>query len=107
MAVRRRALLPLETSWLIRSRNDSFKLLAASKMMMASLLRNSNRPTGHPSRDYPVTGDSNQSTRAYTKLNDHKMKVTIKTGEKVILSGTITISADGKSRTPLTARKMS
>jgi len=50
-------------------------------------------------KDYPVTGDSNQSSRAYTLVNDHQLKFTVKSEDKVILSGTITVSADGKTRT--------
>lgn len=50
-------------------------------------------------KDYPVTGDSNQTSRAYTKVNANTMKFKVKKGEKVILSGTIVVSADGKSRT--------
>jgi hypothetical protein len=50
-------------------------------------------------KDYPATGDPNQSARSYTRVNDHAMKFKIKNGEKVILSGTIVIAADGKSRT--------
>jgi len=50
-------------------------------------------------KDYPVSGDSNQSTRSYTKVDDHTLKFKIKSGEKVILTGTIVTAADGKSRT--------
>jgi hypothetical protein len=50
-------------------------------------------------KDYPVAGDPNQSTRSYTQVNDHTMKFNIKSGGKVIMSGTIVIAADGKSRT--------
>lgn len=50
-------------------------------------------------KDYPVTGDSNQTSRAYTTVNDHKLKFSIKHDDKVILNGVITVSADGKTRT--------
>jgi len=50
-------------------------------------------------KDYPVTGDTNQTSRSYTKVNAHTLKFKIKGGEKVILSGTIVVAADGKSRT--------
>ncbi len=50
-------------------------------------------------KDYPATGDANQGMRSYTKVNDNTLKFKIKNGEKVILSGTIMIAADGKSRT--------
>jgi hypothetical protein len=50
-------------------------------------------------KDYPVTGDSNQSTRSYTKVDANTMKIKVKSGDKVVLSGTIVIAPDGKSRT--------
>jgi hypothetical protein len=49
-------------------------------------------------KDYPVTGDANQTARAYTRINDHKLKFTVKHDDKVVLSGVITVSADGKTR---------
>jgi len=50
-------------------------------------------------KDYPVTGDPNQSTRSVKVINDHKMDVDVKKDGKVTASGTIEIAADGKSRT--------
>jgi hypothetical protein len=50
-------------------------------------------------KDYPVMGDARQSSRSYTMVNDHALKFAVKSGDKVILSGTINISADGKTRT--------
>jgi len=50
-------------------------------------------------KDYPVTGDSNQSTRSVKLINDRKMDVDVKKDGKVIMSGHIEIAADGKSRT--------
>ena len=50
-------------------------------------------------KDYPVAGDPNQEARAYTKVDDHTMKVKIKRGDKVAMTGTVAISADGKTRT--------
>jgi ribosomal protein L21E len=50
-------------------------------------------------KDYPVTGDSNQSTRSYMQVNARTLKFAVKHGDKVILSGTIVIAPDGKSRT--------
>jgi hypothetical protein len=50
-------------------------------------------------KDYPVTGDTNQTSRSYTKVNDRELKFTVKHDDKAILSGTIKISADGKTRT--------
>jgi hypothetical protein len=50
-------------------------------------------------KDYPVTGDSNQSTRSVKVINDHVMEVAVKKDGKVTMSGKIVIAADGKSRT--------
>jgi hypothetical protein len=50
-------------------------------------------------KDYPVTGDTHQTSRWYKMINDHKMSFAVKNGDKVLLSGTITTSADGKTRT--------
>jgi hypothetical protein len=57
-------------------------------------------------KDYPVTGDPNQTSRSYTKVNAHTLKFKIVSGDKVALSGTIAVAADGKSRT-VTASGMS
>ncbi len=57
-------------------------------------------------KDYPVTGDSRQSTRSYSKADANTMKISVKSGDKVVLSGNIVISADGMSRT-VTASGMS
>jgi hypothetical protein len=50
-------------------------------------------------KDYPVTGDPNQDTRSYTKVNDRTLALTVKKNGKAIATGRIVISADGKSRT--------
>jgi hypothetical protein len=50
-------------------------------------------------KDYPVTGDPNTDTRAYTKVNDHTLAFTNKKGDKVTVSGRGVVSADGKTRT--------
>lgn len=50
-------------------------------------------------KDYPVTGDSHQAARSYTKVNDHTMKFKVTNGDKVVLSGTMVVAADGKTRT--------
>ncbi|HZE69998.1 MAG TPA: hypothetical protein VE135_10800 [Pyrinomonadaceae bacterium] len=49
--------------------------------------------------DYPVTGDANADTRAYKQVNDHTLELTNKKAGKVVLTGKIVVSADGKSRT--------
>ena len=50
-------------------------------------------------KDYPVTGEADADTRAYTKVNDHTLSMTMKKGSKIITTGRIVVSADGKTRT--------
>jgi hypothetical protein len=50
-------------------------------------------------KDYPVKGDANYDSRAYTKITDSTMNMTIKKDGKVIANGTINVAPDGKSRT--------
>ncbi len=50
-------------------------------------------------KDYAVTGDPTSDMRAYKRVNDHTLSMTIKKGGKVTSTGTIKVSADGKSRT--------
>jgi hypothetical protein len=50
-------------------------------------------------KDYPVTGDSTSDTRSYKKIDDHTLVLTNKKDGKVTITGRITVSADGKTRT--------
>jgi hypothetical protein len=50
-------------------------------------------------KDYPLTGDPTADTRTYTQVNDHTLRLSNKMGGKVVTSGTITVAADGKTRT--------
>jgi len=50
-------------------------------------------------KDYPVTGDATQDARAYRKIDASTMELDVKKGGKVLLTGNIVLSADGKSRT--------
>jgi hypothetical protein len=50
-------------------------------------------------KDYRVTGDPNSDTRAYRKLNDRTLEVTVKKNGKVTVMGRSEVSADGKTRT--------
>ena len=54
-------------------------------------------------KDYAVTGDSASDTRAYTRVNAHTLKMVVKKGGKVTATGSIVVSADGKSRTVSTS----
>jgi hypothetical protein len=53
-------------------------------------------------KDYPVTGDSNSDARAVKKIDDHTLTFEVKKGGKVLFTGRIVLSADGKSRTVTT-----
>jgi hypothetical protein len=50
-------------------------------------------------KDYPVTGDPNADTRAYAKVNDRTLQVTVKKNRKVTATAQTVVSADGKTRT--------
>lgn len=50
-------------------------------------------------KDYPVTGDPLSDARSYTKVGDRILGFNIVKDRKVITSGRIVVSADGKSRT--------
>lgn len=50
-------------------------------------------------KDYPVTGNPNLDARSYKKVNDHTLAISNKKDGKVIESGRIVVSDDGKSRT--------
>lgn len=50
-------------------------------------------------KDYAVTGDPNADTRSIKKVDAHHYKLTSKKGGKVTVSGTVELSADGKTRT--------
>jgi len=50
-------------------------------------------------KDYPVTGDPDVDMRSYTRVNDHRLRINETKAGKVVVSGTISVSADGKTRT--------
>ena len=54
-------------------------------------------------KDYAVTGDPTSDTRAYKKVNDNMLDMTIKKDGKVTATGEIVVSADGKTRTVTTS----
>lgn len=51
---------------------------------------------------YPVTGDPNTDERSYTPVDKLTLKLTTRKGGKVVTTGTIVVSADGKTRTVTT-----
>ena len=54
-------------------------------------------------KDYPVSGDPTADTRSYKKINAHTLELTNKKDGKVVVTGKITVSADGKTRTVTTS----
>jgi hypothetical protein len=50
-------------------------------------------------KDYPLTGDATADTRNYKKTGARTLTLVNKKGGKTILTGKVTIAADGKSRT--------
>jgi len=54
-------------------------------------------------KDYPVTGDPRTDARSYKKINDRTLELTAKKDGKVVTTGRIVVSADGKSRSVTTS----
>jgi hypothetical protein len=50
-------------------------------------------------KDYPLTGDPSADARSYKKIDARTLELTNKKGGKTVMSGKITVSADGKTRT--------
>jgi len=50
-------------------------------------------------KDYPVTGDPNSDMRSYARVDDRTLAVTVKKDGKVLASGRLIVSPDGKRRT--------
>ncbi len=50
-------------------------------------------------KDYAVTGDPTTDMRSYKKSGDRTLELTNKKGGKTTVSGSVVVSADGKSRT--------
>ena len=53
-------------------------------------------------KDYPATGDPAYDSRSYTRVDANTLDMTVKKGGKVVGTGRIVVSADGKSRTVTT-----
>ena len=56
-------------------------------------------------KDYPVTGDPSEDTRAVKKLDDHTLSFEVKKDGKTMTTGRISVAPDGKSRTVTTTGK--
>jgi hypothetical protein len=53
-------------------------------------------------KDYPVTGDTTSDARAVKTVDDHNLTFSVKKDGKVVITGKIVLSADGKTRTVTT-----
>ena len=53
-------------------------------------------------KDYKVTGTDMYDTRSYIPAGKHSLSMTIKKGDKTTMTGKVTVSPDGKSRTVTT-----
>jgi hypothetical protein len=54
-------------------------------------------------KDYAVSGDPNGDTRSYRRIDDRTLEFVGKKGGKVIVTGRVALSADGKVRTVTTS----
>lgn len=50
-------------------------------------------------KDYPLVGDPQANSRSYKKVDDHTTDLTNKKDGKVVATGRIEVSTDGKTRT--------
>jgi hypothetical protein len=50
-------------------------------------------------KDYPVTGDPTSDVRSYKRVNSRTLQFTARKNRKVVVTGRVVVSADGKSRT--------
>ena len=55
--------------------------------------------------DYAIAGDPDADMRSYNKVDDHTLNFWQKKAGKVVMSGKIVVSADGKTRTVTTISK--
>ena len=53
-------------------------------------------------KDYPVTGDPSVDARSYTRVDERTLTFANKLAGKVLLTGRVVVSADGKTRTVTT-----
>jgi hypothetical protein len=50
-------------------------------------------------KEYPVTGTTTHEMRAYSAAGHHTLSMVMTKGGKTVMTGTVAISADGKTRT--------
>jgi hypothetical protein len=53
-------------------------------------------------KNYPVTGDPTSEARSYKKVDDRTVELTVWYHGRILTTGRIVVSADGKSRTVTT-----
>lgn len=53
-------------------------------------------------KDYKVTGTTEYDTRSYIPAGKHSLSMTIKKGDKTLITGKVMVAPDGKSRTVTT-----
>lgn len=53
-------------------------------------------------KDYPVAGDPTSDVRSYKRLNNRTLEFAARKNRKVMVTGRVVVSADGKSRTVTT-----
>lgn len=54
-------------------------------------------------KDYPITGDPTADMRSYKQVDERTLELTNKKDGKVIVTGKVAVSADGKTRTVTTS----
>jgi hypothetical protein len=54
-------------------------------------------------KDYPVTGDPTSDMRSYKRVNARTLEFAVRKNHKVMVTGRVVVSADGKSRTVTTS----
>jgi hypothetical protein len=96
--------IPKNTSVVYEAAGDSVKVIVDG--VGADGKATHNEWTGKfDGKDYAVTGDPTADSRSYKKVDDRTLTLTNKKDGKVTLTGTVKVSADGKTRTVTIAGK--
>jgi len=89
--------MPKNTSVVYEAAGDSVKITVDGVDADGKPARN--EWTGKfDGKDYAVKGDPTSDTRAYQQVDDHTLTFTSKKGDKVVVTGRVVVSADGKTR---------
>jgi hypothetical protein len=90
--------MPKNTTVVYTTAGDSMKVVVEG--VSADGKPTHNEWTGKfDGKDYPLTGDPSADARSYKRIDANTLELANKKDGKVVLSGRITISADGKTRT--------